>query len=188
MQAVAGWVLAGGYSRRLGSDKALLLVHGETLAARTADRVGKVAGSVTLVGRPDRLQLGLPALEDFEPGQGPLGGMLTALASSSAEWNLICACDFPHLDGLLLERLVRTAQASTADAVVPRTPAGKPQPLCAVYSRTCLEPFRSAYGQGIRAVWRALACVRVEWVDTADDDWAFNLNTTQDLSALHYGG
>ena len=76
----AGFVLAGGGSRRMGRDKALLPWRGSTLIQFVAGQVLNAAGSVTLIGNPDGLAgLGYPVIGDLHPGCGPLGGLETAL-------------------------------------------------------------------------------------------------------------
>jgi molybdopterin-guanine dinucleotide biosynthesis protein A len=92
--ARAGFVLVGGNSSRMGRDKARLPFHGTTLVEHVASTVADAAGSVTLVGAPERYaSLGFPMLVDSRTGAGPLAGIHTALASSPAAWNLIVACD-----------------------------------------------------------------------------------------------
>lgn len=186
MHRFAGWVLAGGKSVRLGTDKALVEVDGEPLAVRTARLVQDAVGVVALIGGRDRLRaLEFEAIDDSEPDNGPLGGILTALELRRAEWNLICACDLPFLDAAFLTTLVEAASASSADAVVPRPPEGKAQPLCAIYRISALERLRTSYQAGNRAVWRATESIQVQWLPTTDDHWTFNLNTPQDLNRLH---
>jgi molybdopterin-guanine dinucleotide biosynthesis protein A len=133
MAEFAGFVLAGGASRRMGRDKALLPWHGRTLLEHVAGVVRQAAGSVTVIGRPDRYQhLGLSCVADRIPGCGPLGGLYTALSLTTADSNLVVACDMPELTPELLERLLAAARDCGADALVPETPDGL-QPLCAVY-------------------------------------------------------
>src|SRR2546430_16784821 len=103
----AGFVLVGGNSSRMGRDKAGLLVHGSTLAEHVAAAVAEAAGSATLIGPPERYgHLGIPVLPDLRPGSGPLGGILTALTASPAEWDLGAACDLSALDAAVLKELV----------------------------------------------------------------------------------
>jgi molybdopterin-guanine dinucleotide biosynthesis protein A len=141
----AGFVLTGGESRRMGRDKALLRgPDGVPLAAQIAESVREAAGSVVLIGPLERYtHLGFPVLADRVPGYGPLGGVYTALSATSAEWNLIVACDMPNLTAHFLSGLLGAAQASTADCLVPEDAAGM-HPLCAVYHRRCLPAAESA--------------------------------------------
>ena len=79
MQA-SGFVLAGGASKRMGQDKALLPYRGTTLVEHVAKTVREAAGSVALIGDPARLgQLGLPVFPDELPSCGPASGIYTAL-------------------------------------------------------------------------------------------------------------
>src|ERR1019366_6470085 len=92
----SGYVLAGGRSSRMGRDKARLPFRGcdlvSAVAAAVAAAVASVAGNVTLVGHPE-----LPSIPDRYPDGGPLGGILTALDHTAADWNLIVACDMPEV-------------------------------------------------------------------------------------------
>src|SRR5579862_3839386 len=105
----AGFVLAGGRSRRMGRDKALLPYRGAPLIAHVAGTVEKVlddSGHVAIVGAPDRYRdLGYRVLADLFPGCGPLGGIVTALSLAESDWNLIVACDMPNLDPADLRKL-----------------------------------------------------------------------------------
>src|SRR5271166_6204295 len=117
----AGFVLAGGESRRMGRDKALLLYRGRPLIAHVAGTVEKGLGSqaccgsgpVAIVGHPDRYgDLGYRVLADIHANCGPLGGLVTALSASGADWNLAVACDMPNLTEADLGRLLHSAPAS----------------------------------------------------------------------------
>jgi molybdenum cofactor guanylyltransferase len=165
----------------MGCDKALLPFRGGALAQSVARAVREAAGSATLVGDPVRYAgLGYPAIPDVYPGEGPLGGILTALRNTDADWNLITACDMPQLDAAVLHGLLQTAAESGADALLPVGPEGRPEPLCALYHRRCLEPFAAAFASGVRKVTAALETVRTVRLPMAEVSLFQNVNTPEE--------
>ena len=183
-----GYVLVGGRSSRMGRDKALLPFRGGTLAQSVARAVGEAAGRATLVGEPSRYGgLGYPVIADLYPGEGPLGGILTALrhstpGSNSTGWNLIVACDMPQLDVEMLRGLIRLAAGSDADALIPIGPDGAPEPLCALYHDRCLAPFEAVFSAGVRKITAALESVRTMRLSFAEVSYFQNVNTPADWS------
>lgn len=131
----AGFVLTGGRSSRMGRDKARLPFGNGTLVEHVAECVRVAAGTVALVGSPERYAgLGLTCIADRYRDSGPLGGLCTALEITRAEWNLIVACDMPGVTGRFLSRLFEAAEAGRPDCLIPETSDGL-HPLCAVYHR-----------------------------------------------------
>jgi len=153
---VAGFILAGGPSSRMGRDKALLEIAGVPLLARTARLLEPLVGSVTVVGSSSRYAaLGLAVVDDDQPGQGPLGGMATALRISACDWNLVVACDLPYLNAPWLRYLIARAIRSGADALLPVSfdeVFERFEPLCAMYHRRCLPAMLTALERGVRKV------------------------------------
>jgi molybdenum cofactor guanylyltransferase len=184
---VAGFVLAGGASSRMGSDKALLSIAGQPLVMRTARLVKSVAGETTVVGNPEAYRrLGLHAVSDDWPSAGPLGGIATALGLSKAPWNLVVACDLPYLTKGWLNYVVARALTSQADAVVPISARG-PEPLCAIYHKRCEAAIRVELERGTRKVTDALQALLVEmiapleWKAFDSDGLLFkNMNSPED--------
>jgi len=168
-------VLVGGRSRRMGRDKASLPFHGGTLAGAVARAVETAAGSAILVGNP-----GLGGIPDRYPGEGPLGGILTALHHTAAEWNLIVACDMPEITPAFLRRLLDQAEAAAGDVLLPYGPGGRPEPLCAVYRRQVLETLERRFAEGIRKVTAALQGLAVIRLDVAEVMSFQNVNTPED--------
>lgn len=165
---IAGFILAGGESSRMGRDKALLELNGEPLVVRAAQLVETLAGTPTIVGAPERLGgLGFTVIADDWPGAGPLGGIATALHASSSAWNLIVACDLPYLTKAWLENIVGLALESSADAVLPMNERGA-EPLCAMYQKKCEPAIRAALKRGTRKVTEGLAGLRVESIAPAE--------------------
>jgi molybdopterin-guanine dinucleotide biosynthesis protein A len=168
VEHIAGFILAGGASSRMGRDKALLELDGVPLVVRTARLVTSVAGSATVIGDSAAYRsLGLRTIADDWPGAGPLGGIATALRSSRALWSLVVACDLPYLTGPWLEYAVARCLASHAEAVIPKNASGT-QPLCAVYHRRAEGSIRNALALGNRKVRDALDNLRVEIIEPGE--------------------
>ena len=92
---------------------------------------------------------------DRVPGCGPLGGLHTALIESAFETLVVVACDMPYVSGPLLLHLAALTRG--ADIAVPQTERGY-HPLCAAYTRACIEPAA-----------RRLADGRLKLVDLFED-------------------
>src|SRR4051794_29746890 len=135
----------------MGQDKALLTFHGQRLAEAVAREVEQAAGNVTLVGH-----VALQGIPDRYPGQGPLGGILTALHHTSSDWNLIVACDMPRVSAGFLKHLLAEAARTGAPILLPYGADGRAEPLCAVYHRRSLDGLEAAFGRGIRKVTAAM--------------------------------
>jgi len=163
-EKVAGFVLAGGASSRMGQDKAVLRIAGEALIVRTARLVESAAGEATIIGNAEAfLAMGLRAVSDDWPSAGPLGGIATALGVSKSPWNLIVACDLPYLTKGWLNYVIARALTSQADAVMPMNARGA-EPLCAMYHKRCEQAFRVELERGTRKVTDAMQAVLVEMI------------------------
>lgn len=179
-------VLAGGGSRRMGVDKRGLEVDGVPLLERVVDRLRPHVREV-LIGTnpalPARELAGTRTVADRVPGQGPLMGLASCLASSSSDRNLTVACDLPEIPAALVLRLL--TEASTCEAAVPRAANGNIEPLLAVYRRRLLpdiERFLAAGEGGLRPLLaeRDVRYVRLEEFGRSDLP---NLNTPEQLRA-----
>lgn len=176
-----GFVLAGGASRRMGRDKALLDFAGGTMIASVAKSIAPFAASVTIIGPPERYrQTGLPVVADRRPGCGPLAGIETAFAESASDWILIAACDMPLIEPEVLESLWRSVR-DDAQAVWPRTPDGRVHPLCALYHRRAAARVTAALDAGRFKVRDAFDPGAVVLVGVPEID---NVNTPEEWAAF----
>jgi molybdopterin-guanine dinucleotide biosynthesis protein A len=188
MSDAEGFILAGGASSRMGANKAQLTLGGRTFMARIAAALGAFAPEVSIVGvRPEYAGLNLPLIADVYRDCGALGGLHAALSACRAPWAAVVSCDLPFVTGELFARLGEL-RAADFDAVIPRQPDGRPQPLCAIYSTAhCVELAARLLAEGERRPRALLQQARTRWVapaelaDIGDPELFFlNVNTPED--------
>jgi molybdenum cofactor guanylyltransferase len=200
---IEAFILIGGKSSRLGTDKAFVEIAGQTLAARAVGMVEKgllparitfVAASETQFKTQLLAGLGHPLVSDLKPGFGAWSGLSTALAHAKSEWILALACDLPLVSVELLQLLAGFADRDV-DAVVPRQPDGQLQPLCAIYrvktAHSVTEAmFTDAARPPLRAIFGELRTRIVkpdEYRDLPNAGKLFlNVNTEADLALAHH--
>ena len=189
MREIEGFILAGGASSRMGSDKAALRLGEETFVARVASALSGVAGRVSLVSsRHEPGSFGLPLVRDFFDGAGALGGLHAALLCAQSPWAAVVSCDLPFVTAELLRRLA--SLAGGFDAVAPLQKDGRLQPLCALYARRpCLEACEGLLGGGEFRPRALLGRVKARLVgfdeisDLAGSELFFrNVNTPDDYA------
>jgi molybdopterin-guanine dinucleotide biosynthesis protein A len=145
--SLAGFVLAGGKSSRMGRDKALILLQGRPLIEIAVAAARTATSDVSIVGDRADLQQFAPVVSDTYRDCGPLGGMEAALRTSEKEWNLMLGVDTPFLPAPVLAYLCQRAAASNAQITVPRA-GGYYQPLCAIYRKGVLAVVEQALKRG----------------------------------------
>jgi len=159
---IAGILLTGGRSRRIGTDKASLKLDGETLAIRSARRLALVCDPVLEVGDG---QSGLSSLREHPPGSGPLAALAAAgrelRARGYAGAALLLAVDLPFVDVPLLRVLCEWPGAPT---VVP-TVGGRAQQVCARYGADAMLAADSLVAAGVRSLHDLLDVVEHELID-----------------------
>ncbi|MBN8731227.1 MAG: molybdenum cofactor guanylyltransferase [Acidobacteria bacterium] len=186
---VHGYVLAGGLSLRMGRDKALLEWDGATLLRRAYDLLVSVCGAATVVGPAERYaSLNLPLIADLRGGCGPLGGLEAALTDcvGKAEWAFMVACDMPALDASALEQLVEQSRLhSGSQAILPLSPSGREEPLCALYRPEALPVVRKQLDTGDFKLMHAIAALPVHRLQLDHPRHFLNINQPEDWEALH---
>ena len=137
-------IQAGGRSKRMGQDKALLPFLGEPLILRVINRISHLADEmlVTTNQPQDFSFLNVPLVSDITPGRGALGGLYTALSAATHNTVAILACDMPFINPDLIAAERDYLFKMQADLVVPTTENGM-EPLHAVYRKDkCLQPVK----------------------------------------------
>jgi molybdenum cofactor guanylyltransferase len=144
---VTGFVLAGGKSSRMGSDKSFLPWNGSTLLQQTKAVLDQVCEKVFILGPPQLYASFGECYEDIYADCGPLGGIHAALLHSSTAYSLIIAVDTPFISPEFLHYMVDRALSSSALVTAPRI-GGAMQPTCTVFSRKFLPIAEEALKSG----------------------------------------
>ena len=181
-------VLAGGQSRRLGREKALLEIAGQPLLARTVHTLAPLSDDIVVVtNQPARYaNLNLPVrfVPDDQAGVGSLMGIYSGIKAVRHPWALAVACDMPFLNADLLRYMLSLTPGY--DVVIPHLPEGL-EPLHAIYNHRCRSPMGRLLAQGHRKIIAFFPEVRVRYVTEEEIDLFdpqrrsfINVNTPQD--------
>jgi molybdopterin-guanine dinucleotide biosynthesis protein A len=167
----------------MGTDKALLEVGGAPMAVRVADEL-RAAGAQRVVcvgGAVNELRaLGMDAEPDQHPGEGPLGGLLSAFDVTASTALLIAPCDLLAPDASAFARIIETLFDASALAVVPVVGSVR-QPLNAAYRQGARGPLQVQFDGGERSVRRALLALDVVELEGIDPSALADADAPDDL-------
>ena len=186
---VTAFILAGGKSTRMGSDKAFVTLDGRTLLARALELARSVTPDVHIVGDPAKFARFGPVVEDLFPECGPLGGIHAALRASQTDLNLLLAVDLPFVSTEFLQYLIRRARSIAAATVTVVRASGGWQPLCAVYRQEFADAAEADLAAGRYKIDSLFATQRTLVIDEGElksagfsPDMFRNLNTPEELA------
>ncbi|MCX6054057.1 MAG: molybdenum cofactor guanylyltransferase [Chloroflexi bacterium] len=157
-------IQAGGQSKRMGQNKALMSFQGIPLIQRIKNRVTPAAEEIIVIANEaaDYHFLELPVYPDQIPGSGVIGGLLTSFYRITKPFVAPIGCDLPFISTLLLEEELRIILESGADIVIPQSEKGL-EPLCAIYRKdTCLPWIEKAISRGDRRIVSWFGQVKVK--------------------------
>ena len=187
VSGVAGLVLTGGSSRRMGRDKATLTIGGRSLAEHVAACLSQVVAPALEVG-PGRS--GLTMAPEDRPGAGPLTAVVAGWRALSAQGHrgpvVVVACDLPRVS----EPLLRVIASHPGSGSVVPVVDGRPQPLCARFSAPALDHGAVMVGAGRRSLGPLLEHPDVHWLErsqwsrVADDADFADVDTPADVVRL----
>lgn len=184
-----GLVLAGGHSRRLGSDKAAVVLDGRPMLERAVALLATLVPEVWVAVRADQagdaLRGRFRLLVDVAPGIGPAAGILAAHAAMPGAAWLVMACDMPRMGTDELARLVAARDPAACATAFRGAHDGRPEPLCAIYEPATLARFQRQVAGGGNTSPRALleACGPV-LLEALATDQLDSINSREDLQRL----
>lgn len=187
---VTGVILAGGESRRFDYvNKAFFEIGGELIVERVYRVMRAVFDDIIVVTNApaDYLKWDVRITTDIFPCRSSMTGVHAGLFLAQTPYVFVCGCDTPFLKKELIETVLSGVD-KTIDIVVPQTANGWFEPLCAVYSRSCLPALERSLKQktyDIRRIFNEVRvkCLGEEILRQADPELAsfFNINTPEDL-------
>ena len=170
-------IMAGGSSRRMGTDKSMLEIKGRPIIERTCERLAGCFEQILIsTNEVDKFKfLGFQIVPDKVPEQGPLMGIASALEASGNEINFVIACDIPQIEIRDVRRILTEAVSSDADITVPVSSDGKYEPLFAVYRKSALNAINKVLSSGGRKISDVFNLCKVKKVELGLN--LVNLNT-----------
>ncbi len=173
-------VLAGGGSRRMNQDKALLPVKDGTLIEFILQQLeGYFVDTLISVSESDKFEfLNKKLVTDEKQGFGPMMGIKSALSVSQHEKNFVIACDIPKIHFKLLDDILSKGQ--NFDIVVPVSPSGRVEPLFAVYSQSILPQMERLIRENTHSLLPLFDLCKTDYVNLDSDSGLKNLNTLED--------
>lgn len=190
---VSGIILAGGKSLRMGQDKAIMSFNNETLIERTVKELKKITDEIIIASNHTcKYNIpGLPEVADVFSEMGPLGGIHAGLKAVKNAYAFVISCDMPLFSAKLAAYLLEQRQGY--DVVVPEL-YGHWEPLCAVYSRSCLPIIEKYLRNDRKQVSQFYPEVKVLKIKKTElsfigktDELFYNLNAPEDYHALVNG-
>ena len=182
-------ILAGGKSSRMDSDKnkSMLRLNGKYLIDIVRSKLKCVVGdNIIIVGPPGRYLSYKQVVPDLFSRKGPLMGIYSGLRASPSQYNIVVGCDMPFLEVKLLKYM--TGNINSNDIVIPRYGDGYIEPLCAIYSKRCLEAIERNLAEKIFSVRGIFPHLKVKFVENEeikkyDPEFYsfFNINYKKDM-------
>lgn len=182
---IAGAVLAGGSSSRLGRNKALLPLQGKTVIETVVNELRSCVDPVIIItNSPEEYaRFDYPCRGDVLPGGGPLSGIHAALTHCDTEYVLVASCDIPLVTSELFEELITSLPGH--DIVIFKHRHF--EPLCALYRRTCLPALEDLIAHGEYRIIDLFPSLLVKVLRIDSSDVFKNINTDADYESVCKG-
>ncbi|PKP23836.1 MAG: hypothetical protein CVU06_06225 [Bacteroidetes bacterium HGW-Bacteroidetes-22] len=181
---VTGLILAGGRSRRMGTDKGLVSYHGRKLIEWAIDILSPLSNEL-LISTSNKVyeQFGFRTVADKFTFAGPGGGIHAALEVTANNTLVVLSVDTPNMTTAFLSHLI--SLNVNADAVVPRHAGGFIEPLCAVYNTSAIDSIGMSLSSGIFKMSEILDRISVKYYELSASESTsnlfYNINSRYDL-------
>jgi len=185
-EVVYGLVLAGGKSRRMGSDKAALVSNGETQLSRAVHLLERHVERVFVSTRADQVddpvRRQFARIADRYDDLGPVAGILSAMhAEPTPSW-LVLACDLPNIDDTTIEFLLQHASPEHVATAYRSVRDELPEPLCAIYRPAARSVMERFVADGLKCPRKMLINAATCLLEQPNPGALHNINRPEDLA------
>ncbi|MCF8364625.1 MAG: NTP transferase domain-containing protein [Bacteroidales bacterium] len=187
-EKVTGIVLAGGKSRRMGSEKGMVLFRGKPMIEYAVEALAKVCDQILISANSSVYHyLGLEIVKDEIPDSGPMGGIYSCLKKSKNEVNFVLSCDMPLISGNVISHILK--QIDGSEIAVPWNGETHYEPLCAAYKTGLLREFELFIQSGNFKIIDLIEKVNTKKITTGFQgllkaEYFSNINSMKDLETL----
>jgi molybdopterin-guanine dinucleotide biosynthesis protein A len=186
---IFGLILAGGYSRRMGRDKALLAFHGKPQIEYVYDLLEEHCSRIFVSKRKDqelnaingRTYNFINDSAEFS-NQGPLGGILSAMKEHPGAVWLIIACDLPFITKETIQTLIDNRDPQKTATAFISSSDGLPEPLCAIWEGQAYGPILTLFNEGVHCPRKVLIKSNTRLIPQINPHWLDNINTPEEYS------
>ena len=187
-----GLILAGGYSKRMGQDKALLTFHQKPQLEHIHDMLLPFCDNVFVSTRPDQAELTpykkFPQLHDLDEFSqaGPLGGIISAMKSyPGASW-IVMACDLPFVTSETIHYLIERRKSELSATAYISATDQLPEPLCAIWEGHFLPDILALLKEGVKCPRKILIKSNIQLLTQQHQNWLINVNDPQEYKQFKY--
>ncbi|MEO9004237.1 MAG: molybdenum cofactor guanylyltransferase [Ginsengibacter sp.] len=184
IENINGYILAGGKSSRMGTDKGLLILNGKSIVQTIIEQLQPAVDKITIVSNNiDYEKFGLEVIPDLIKDKGPAGGIHGALSHTDTEQTFIVSCDMPNITTLAIQYMI---EQSTHSEITLPVHHGKTEPLFGMYSKKCLPLWHQLIEQGMIKLQEMIAHfnllkINVDSIELFSDSLFLNINDKNDL-------
>ncbi|MBN2767837.1 MAG: molybdenum cofactor guanylyltransferase MobA [Campylobacterales bacterium] len=174
-------ILAGGKSRRMGEDKALLpFKKYKSMSEFQYKKLEKIFTNVYICAKEEKFDFNAKVIKDIYPIHSPLAGLISIFETLDCNEVFILSVDVPFVDGVIIDTLINQAQKSSKyDVIVASSPRGR-EPLCGVYRRSILPKAKELFFEDIHKINHLLNLLNTKEIAFKEQKNFLNLNTPED--------
>jgi molybdenum cofactor guanylyltransferase len=185
---IQAYILAGGKSSRMGTEKGLVSLQGQPFIEHIIRTLKNITRNISILSNNNLYNhLGFPVLEDIEKEKGPLGGIHTGLVNSNKEYNLFVSCDIPLINTQILNHLIAGINHSNNTFIASH--GSNKEPLCGIYSKKNTALINELLDKNELSVHKALEHLNAKYIDVStapfyNKNIFYNINSKEELKKL----